>query len=61
VVQHGGDKATHHRMIVTPMCPMLLPAAQDGDVDALLDALLSAAKRILRQQMAQSVIDSDKN
>jgi len=56
---HSNDKATHHEIVAIFVCAVLLPATQDGDVDALLDALLSAAERLLRWQMAQSMVESN--
>jgi hypothetical protein len=57
-MQRNNDKTTHHQIVATMTCPVLLPTAQDGDADALLDALLSAAKRLLQQQMPQNMVES---
>jgi hypothetical protein len=43
-MQRNNGKASH-QCVATFMCPALLPAIQDGDIDALLDTLLSVAER----------------
>jgi hypothetical protein len=58
-MQNDDSKHTAHQTSVTFVCPSLLPAIQDGDIDALLDALLSVAKRLLQQQRIQSMVESD--
>jgi hypothetical protein len=43
-MHHNTDKVTHHQIVAMIVCPVLLPAAQDGDIEAPLDVLLLAAK-----------------
>lgn len=53
------DATTHHCTTPKYINPVLLPATDDGDLDALLDTLLQIAQRLLQQRLAQDMIESD--
>lgn len=58
-MRHSADTTTHPQITTKYVCPVLLPATNDGDLDALLDTLLQIAQRLLQQRLAQDMIESD--
>ena len=58
-MQPDSDATAHHCTATKYSYPVLLPATNDGDLDALLDTLLEIAQRIFQQRRTQNMIESD--